>query len=325
MKPKFHTDPNKDLLIKAGAGLVLVWLGNKLLKNLKKDQTESQVESDPTVGHAQGLRQAMNPSGNEWMRKMDGTNTEAIFTIAKDITDLPTVAKRYKALYVKPIVGGRASLYEDLQGELSASDYQKFLSLATKGKAGSHNYAPKRDDIPANNWIITKAQTNIRKTPIKESKYLPGNNIVKLVELGKLLGITTGKFVFDESNDVVFVEFWTYNPKKEKKVFYVAKSQIEIISNDEKKKRETKEKIPLEILQGIDSDSSPQQEVISIETIEIYNENFNHIATAPKGMIIGFPIMTLDTGKGTYIKVTTVQGLLRWVKAEKAVIKNRNL
>jgi len=318
MKTKFHTDPNKDLLIKAGAGLVLVWLGNKLLKNLKKDNTESQVESDPTVGQAQSLRQAMNPSGNEWMRKMDGTNKEAIFTIAKDISDIESVRKSYKNLY-------NTSLYEDLQGELSAQDYQKFLSLATKGKAGSHNYAPKRDDIPANNWVITKAQTNIRKTPVKESKYFPGNNILKLVEQGKLIGITTGKFVFDESNDVVFVEFWTYNTKKEKKTYYVAKSQVELISNDEKKKREAKEKIPLEVLQGIDDDSNPQQEVISIEDIEVYNEQFKHVATAPKGMIIGFPIMTLDTGKGTYIKVTTVQGLTRWVKAEKAVIKNRNL
>lgn len=318
MKTKLHTDPNKDLLIKAGAGLVLVWLGNKILKNLKKDQTESQVENDPTVGQAQSLRQAMNPSGNEWMRKMDGTNTKAIFTIAKDIDDIESVRKSYKNLF-------NTSLYEDLQGELSATDYQKFLSLATKGKAGSHNYAPKREDIPANNWVITKAQTNIRKTPVKESKYFPGNNILKLVELGKLLGITTGKFVFDEKHDVVFVEFWTYNTKKEKKTYYVAKSQVELISNDEKKNRETKEKIPLEVLKGIDDDSSPQQEVISSEEIEIYNEYFKHVATAPKGIIIGFPIMTLDTGKGTYIKVKTVQGLLRWVKAEKAVIKNRNL
>lgn len=326
MKTKFHTDPNKDLLIKAGAGLVLVWLGNKLLKNLKKDQTESKIETDPTVGQAQGLRQAMNPSGNEWMRKMDGTNKEAIFAIAKDITDIEAVRASYRKLYTNlKIMNSAASLYEDLQGELSASDYQKFLSLATKGKAGSHNYAPKREDIPVNNWVITKAQTNIRKTPVKESKYLPGNNILKLVELGKLLGITTGKFVFDESNDVVFVEFWTFNPKKEKKIYYVAKSQVELISNDEKKKREIKEKIPLEVLQGIDNDSSPQEEVISIEKIEIYNEHFKHIATAPKGMIIGFPIMTMDTGKGMYIKVTTVQGLIRWVKAEKAVIKNRNL
>lgn len=317
MKPKFHTDPNKDLLIKAGAGLVLVWLGSKLLKNLKKEQTESQITEDPTVGQAQSLRQAMNPSGNEWMRKMDGTNKAAIFAIAKEIEDIETVRKNYKNLF-------NASLYEDLQGELSAQDYQKFLSLATKGKAGSHNFAPTRNDIPKNYWVITKAQTNVRKTPVKESKYLPGNNILKVVELGKILGITTGKFVYDESNDVVFVEFWTYTPTKEKKTFYVAKSQIELISNDDKKKREVKEKIPLEILQGIDDNSSPQLEVVSIEAIEVYNENFKHIATAPKGIIIGFPIMTMDTGKGKYIKVTTVQGLTRWVKAEQAVIRNRN-
>lgn len=317
MKPKFHTDPNKDLLIKAGAGLVLVWLGSKLLKNLKKEQTESQIVEDPTVGQAQSLRQAMNPSGNEWMRKMDGTNKAAIFAIAKEIEDIETVRKNYKNLF-------NASLYEDLQGELSAQDYQKFLALATKGKAGSHNYAPTRTDIPKNYWVITKAQTNIRKTPVKESKYIPGNNILKLVELGKILGITTGKFVYDESNDVVFVEVWTYNPKKEKKIFYVAKSQIEIISNDEKKKREVKEKIPLEVLQGIDNLYNPQEEVVSTMPIEIYNEDFKHIATAPKGIIIGFPIMTMDTGKGKYIKVTTVQGLTRWVKAEQAVIRNRN-
>lgn len=317
MKTKFHTDPNKNLLIKTGAGLVLVWLGSKLLKNLKKDQTESKIVEDPTVGQAQSLRQAMNPSGNEWMRKMDGTNKAAIFSIAKEIEDIEAVRLSYKSLY-------STSLYEDLQGELSAQDYQKFLALATKGKAGSHNYAPTRTDIPKNYWVITKAQTNIRKTPVKESKFMPGNNIIKLVELGKILGITTGKFVYDESNDVVFVEVWTYNPKKEKKIFYVAKSQVEIISNEGKKKRESKEKIPLEILQGIDNDSTPQQEVISIEDIDIFNEDFKHIAIAPKGIIIGFPIMTMDTGKGKYIKVSTVQGLTRWVKAEQAVIRNRN-
>jgi hypothetical protein len=324
MKAKFHTDPNKDLLIKAGVGVVLVWLGNKLRINLKKENEQSKITENPEVAQAQGLRQAINPSGYEWLRKTDGTKEEEVFAIAKEITDIKAVVASYKSQYsdAKKLI--QASLYDDLQAELSATDYQKFLSLATKGKAGSHNYASKREDIPINNWVITKAQTNIRKTPVKESKYLPGNNILKLVELGKLVGITTGKFVFDESNDVVFVEFWTFNPKKEKKTYYVAKSQVELISNDEKKKREAKEKIPLEVLQGIDNSSSPQEEVISIEEIEIYNEHFKHIATAPKGLIIGFPIMTMDTGKGMYIKVTTVQGLIRWVKAEKAVIKNRN-
>lgn len=318
MKTKFHSNEDKDLLIKAGAGLVLLWLGNKLLKNLKKDGTESRVESDPSVGQAQSLRQAMNPSGNEWMRKFDGTTTEAIFSVAREITDIEAVRKAYKNLY-------NTSLYEDLQGELSASDYQKFLSLATKGKAGSQNYAPKRSDIKPNYWVITTADANIRKTPVKESKYNPFNNILKVVSKGKIVGATTGKFVYDEANDVVFIEFWTYTTKKEKKTFYVAKSQVELVEHKEKLNREKQGKIPLEVLEGIEHIESNTHEVISVVQAEIYTENFQQVGTAPKGVIIGFPIMTLDTGKGKYIKVKTVQGLLRWIKAEKAVIKERNI
>ncbi len=318
MKTKFHTDPTKDLLIKAGAGLVLAWLGSKLIKNLKKDTTESQVENDPAVGQAQGLRVAMNPSGNEWMRKIDGTSLEAIFKIAKEITDLEAVRKAYKNLYT-------TSLYEDLQGDLSASDYQKFLAYATKGKAGSQNYAPRRADIIPNYWLITTADANIRKTPVKESKYNPLNNILKIVSVGKIIGVTTGKFVFDEPNDVVFIEFWTYTTKKEKKTFYVAKSQVELVSQKDKLERDKKGKTPLEILEGIDNLETPQQEVISISEAEIYTENFKPIGFTPKGVIVGFPMLTLDTGKGKYIKLKTVQGLVRWIKADKAVIKNRNI
>lgn len=318
MKTKFHNDPTKDFLIKAGAGVVLVLIGKHLLKNLKKDTTESRVESDPSVGQAQSLRQAMNPSGNEWMRKFDGTSTEAIFTIAGEITDIEAVRKAYKNLY-------NSSLYEDLQGEISATDYQKFLSLATKGKAGSQNYAPKRSDIKPNYWVITTADANIRKTPVKQSRFFPSNNILKVVAKGKIVGASTGKFVFDADNDVVFIEFWTYTTKKEKKTFFVAKSQVELVENKAKQEREKQGKIPLEVLEGIDDFENNSQEVISIDEAEVYAENFDFIQTTPKDIILGFPIMTLDTGKGKYIKIKTVQGLIRWIKADKAVIKNRTL
>ncbi|MDP2385683.1 MAG: hypothetical protein Q8M29_04890 [Bacteroidota bacterium] len=318
MKTKFHTDPTKDLLIKVGAGLVLVWFGKKFFDKLKKDTTESQVENNPSVGQAQGLRQAMNPSGNVWMMSFDTTSTDAVFAIAKEITDIEGVRKAYKNLY-------NSSLYEDLQAELSATDYQKFLSLATKGKAGSQNYAPKRSDINPNYWVITTAEANIRSTAVKESKYKPGNNIVKLASKGKIVGISTGKFVYDESNDVNFVEFWTLTSKKEKKTYFVAKSQIELVDHKTKLARDKQGAIPLEVLEGIGDEALQKQEVISISVADIYTENFQPIGKAPKGVIIGFPILTLDTGRGKYIKVKTVQGLIRWIKAEKAVIKDRNI
>ena len=318
MKFKLHNDPTKDFLLKTGAGVVLYFLGKKVFKNLKKDSTESQVEDKPEVGQAQGLRQAMNPSGNSWMKNFDGTDTKAVFSIATEITNIEGVRNAYKNLYT-------TSLYEDLQSELSAEEYQKFLSLATKGKAGEKKFAPNRKDIIANVWLLTTATANVRKTPEKQSRFNPLNNVVKKVNSGKLIGITTGKFVYDEPNDVVFIEFWTFTSKREKKTYYVAKSQVELVSAKEKIVREKTAKIPFEQLEGINTEDSPSEEVISTAETEIYSENFIRVGTTPKGVIVGFPLLTLDTGKGKYIKLKTVQGLIRWIKAEMAVIKSRNI
>lgn len=41
---------------------------------------------------------AMNPSGMDWMKKMDGTNTEAILNTAKEIADLNKVQDAYRKL-----------------------------------------------------------------------------------------------------------------------------------------------------------------------------------------------------------------------------------
>jgi Annexin len=316
MKTKVHSNENIDLLIKAGIGIALFIFGKKFFVNLKKETTESRVESDPSVGQAQGLRLAMNPSGNEWMRKFDGTTTDTIFSIAKEITDIESVRQAYKKLY-------NTSLYEDLQSELSANDYQKFLALATKGKAGSHNYAPTRSDIAANHYVITTAQANIRRTPVKQSKYFSTNNIVKLTDKGKIVGLSTGKFVYDEDHDVVFIEFWTLTTKNIKTSYFVAKSQVELLDRKAKLEREKQVKLPIEILEGIHNEEPAKQEVISTSQAQIYAENFEPLGKAPKGIIIGFPLLTLNTNQGNYIKVKTIQGLIRWIKAEQAVIKER--
>ena len=50
---------------------------SKLIKHYQKNNTENQVEKNPEVSQAMTIYSAMNPSGMEWMRKMDGTNTHA--------------------------------------------------------------------------------------------------------------------------------------------------------------------------------------------------------------------------------------------------------
>jgi hypothetical protein len=312
-------DGTADKLIKAGVLVVAFFVGKKLLKNAAQNSADDQIDTDPAAGQARALNAAMNPSGVNWMRTFDTTNTAAIYDIAPQITNLDKVKDYYKAQ-----TQGRI-LHEDLINELGAEGYNKFLALATKGKSGSIKYSPVRTDIPANKWVITKAEANIRKTPIYINKYLPNNNILKLVPSGKALGITTGKFAYDQSSDVTFIEFYTLGTKVAgKHYFYVANSQVELLTKEEKAKREKAGKIPLELLAGFSGVEQFTTQAVSIHTMLIYDEEFKAIASIPKNIIIGFPLLTLDTGKGKRIKLQTVQGSIRWVNADDVQIQRRS-
>lgn len=309
-------------LVKAGLLIAGIYFGKRELeKYLEKraaEKADSQIDTDPAAGHARTLNAAMNPSGIDWMRSFDTTDTAAIYNIAPQISNLDKVKDYYKSQ-----TEGRV-LHEDLTKELGAEGYAKFLALATKGKTGDVKYSPVRVDIPANRMVITTAEANVRKTPKKESKYIPNNNIVKLAAKGKILGITTGKFAYDESNDVTFIEFWTLGLNVAgKHYFYVAKSQVELLTKPEFDKRQQNGKIPLEALAGVSTEPSIQTQVVSRIATFVYDESFRAIASVTSNIIIGFPIMTLNTGKDKYIKLQTVQGKTRWVNAADVVIQNR--
>lgn len=306
------SEENKSHLIKIGVAIALFLLGKKMLANKATDNADSEIDTNPAAGQARAINAAMNPSGIDWMRSMDTTNTDAIYSIAPQITKLDDVKKFYKAQ-----TQGRV-LHEDLIKELGADGYDKFLALATKGKSGSPKYSTTRTDIPANRWIITKADANIRKTPKKESIWMPLHNIVTTVKKGNSIGITTGKYAYDEPNDTTFIEFWTLGAKDNTKhYFYVALSQVELLDKAQKEAREKTGKIPYSFVAGL-SGTAPQPtiHVFSTRPTTIYSEQFTAVTVAPKNVIIGFPLLTLDTGKGKYTKVQTIQGLIRWVKTE---------
>lgn len=318
--PKYNVpDGTVDKLIKAGVLVVAFFVGKKMLKNAARDSADSQIDTDLAAGQARALNAAMNPSGIDWMRTFDTTDTKAIYDIAPQISDLDKVRDYYKAQ-----TQGRI-LHEDLIKELGAEGYNKFLALSTKGKTGSIKYAPKRPDISKDHWVITKSETNVRKTPRKESKYFPNNNILKLVAQGKALGVSTGKFAYDEPNDTTFIEFYTLGTKAAgKHFFWVANSQVELITKEEKAKREKTNKIPLELLAGLSEGHQSKVVVVSNTLMQVYDEYYKPIATIDRNLIIGFPLLTLDTGKGKRIKVQTVQGLFRWVNANDIRIEERH-
>lgn len=319
-EPKYIlSESTTDKLLKIGIGVALFIIGKKALAKGAQNSADDQIDTNPAAGQARALNAAMNPSGIEWMRSFDTTNTDAIYAIAPQITNLDKVKDFYKAQ-----TGGRI-LHEDLIKELSAEGYDKFLALATKGKTGSPKYSTNRTDIPANRWIVTKADANVRSTPKKESSLLPGNNIVKMVRKGNSIGITTGKYAYDEQGDVTFIEFWTLGAKDNTKhYFYVALSQVDLLNKAQKEEMEKGGKIPYDFVAGLSgTEQAAQTYIVSIRITPIQNEQFETVMIAPKNIIIGFPLMRLDTGKGAYIKVQTVQGLIRWVNARDVKEQNR--
>lgn len=316
---------DKNKAYKFLGALILLYLGNKMISAIRKNASDNQMDTSPEAGQAVTLRQAINPSGNWWMRRFDGTNKEAIFNIAGDIKDMDKVKNHFKA----QTEGG--DLYEELQAALSPDEYQKFLSLASKGKTGSWYYADKQPDkVPANNWVITKLPANVRSSPenINYMRIWDSNIVKKAVPKGMILGISTGNFKYDETNKVLFVEFYTFTVKHGKQTYFVAKSQIELVPDAEKKKREAQAKIPLQVIEGVFENSQPEENissqkiVITIRPCTVFNENFQEMGSAKKNIIIGYPVMTLDTGKGKYIKVKTIQGLLRWISADSATVRD---
>lgn len=316
---------DKNKAYKVIGALILLYLGNKMISAIRKNISDNQMDTSPEAGQAVTLRQAINPSGNWWMRRFDGTDKEAIFKIAPEITDMDNVKNHFKA----QTDGG--DLYEELQAALSPDEYQKFLALASKGKTGSWYYTTKQPDkVPANHWVITKLPANVRSSPenIHYLRIWNGNIVKKAVPKGLILGISTGNFKYDEANKVLFIEFYTFTVKHGKQIYYVAKSQVELVSDKEKKQRELQSKIPLQVIEGVFESTDSEENALSPKIVvttsatTVFDENFQRIGSVKGNVIMGFPVMELNTGKGTYIKIKTIQGLLRWISADTATIRD---
>jgi len=284
-----------------------------LYQQYQKDHTEQQVEQKPEVGQAMAIYSAMNPSGMEWMRKMDGTNTEAIFATANEISDLNKVTAAYKQMY-------NSSMLDDLRQELSPDDYTKFLNTlkfsTTNTNKGTAN-KPK-NDFKSGTALITKLQSNLRKTPKNISKYSLNNNIIKLADAGKIIGFATGKTQFDNGTGTgvgtLYIEVKSVALDTNKLItFWVAASQLQAISKADYDARKypfffVNEKDALSGIEGYN------KRVIAFQSAPIMDEKFKMIGIASPLQVLGYSIMELNDKKGNeYIKFITNQKKQHWV------------
>ena len=284
----------------------------KIVKNYQKSNTEHQVEKNPEVSQAMTIYSAMNPSGMDWMKKMDGTNTEAILNTAKEITDLNKVQDAYRKLYT-------SSLLDDLRQELSPEDYTKFLNTLkfNPKNINKGNNKPKID-FKRGSLVATKLQANVRKTPKNLSKWSFDNNIIKLAEAGKFIGFATGKSEFDNSGagetGTLFIEIKSVALDTKKELFFwVAASQLQTISQADYKAR----KYPFfwlnekDTLSGFDG---TQKRVIAFTAVPVLDEKFRMVGIASPLQQLGYSIMELNDKKGNeYVKFVTNQNKQHWV------------
>jgi len=227
-------------MVIAGAGLI--YFGRKYLKKLAQNRLLKQAGTNPEVRVAVDIYQAVpdglkkgqgglfNPIGlardavNQVKRIWQRTDTDRILNVAKSIhsqnLDIDKVYRYFYKLYGE-------QLYLLLNTALEPNELARFNNYASSGTASS---LPK---ITSQKYAVVKVNNlNIRKTPKNMSwkQILSKSNKIGTVPFGKILGLTTGREVFDEDHNVVFVEVNVWDTKSKIHTAYAWKGGLKFLT-----------------------------------------------------------------------------------------------
>ncbi len=312
-------------------GIYLTYrLGKNIITSLNKSDAQNKADDSPEVRQAMALRSAMNPSGISWMMSFDTTNTNTVMDSAKTITNLDNVQTAYKNLY-------QDNLLDDLQSELTSSDYQKFLTIisANSKKDTSGGGSAAVQFAKPNQLIVAKKAVTLRSSPDATNhgafyEVFSAKNIIRQAKPGEFLGYATGRQQFDDVNNVKFIEVAyvinaasappAYKSKNKVRVsFWVSSSVLfvdifpyykNMFDAYPSTRNYTSWMKPQDFftLKGI-----PMPRLLTKINTPVLNENLTPIAVAQPNTILGRLIMSMKTGKGEFLQFQTVDNTLRWV------------
>ena len=312
-------------------GIYLTYrLGKNIIASMNKSDAQNKADDSPDVRQAMALRSAMNPSGVSWMMSFDTTNTATVMDSAKIITNLDNVQTAYKNLY-------QDNLLDDLQSELTASDYQKFLTIISSNskKDTSGGGSAAVQFAKTNQLIVAKKAVTLRTTPDATNhgafyEVFSAKNIIRQAKPGEFLGYATGRQQFDDANNVKFIEVAyvinaasappAYKSKNKMRVsFWVSSSVLYVdifpyyknmFDAYPSTKNYTSWMKPQDFftLKGI-----PMPRILTRVSTPVLNEDLVPIAFAQPNMVLGRLIMSMNTGKGEFLQFQTVDNTLRWV------------
>jgi hypothetical protein len=226
---------------------------------------------------------------------------------------------------------------DDIQDELSTSEYQKFLTIisSNKDKDTSKGGAPPVQFAKANQLIVAKKAVSLRSSPDASNhgafyEVFSDQNILRQAYAGEFLGYATGRQQFDEVNNVKFIEVAyvinavnapaAYKSKNKKRVsFWVSSSSLYVDIFTYYKNmfdaypgtnKLTAWKKPPDFftLKGI-----PMPRLLTRVNTPVLNERLIPIAYAMPNTVLGKLIMSMNTGNGEYLQFQTVDDTLRWV------------
>jgi hypothetical protein len=332
------------LLIVGGAYLAYRF-GKKIIGDINKNAVQAQTDDKPSVRQAMTLRNAMNSSGVSWMMSADGTDEQLILDTARGITNLDEVSKNYRDLY-------QSNLLDDLQRELSAEDYSKFLTLVSSNpsKSTKKGSAPPVTFAKKSQLVVAKKAVTIRTSPDASNhgafyEVFSSKNILRTAQPGEFLGYATGNQHFDEVNNVKFIEVGyvvnaekapvMFKPMNKRKFTYWVSASSNYVDIFDYYKpmferypstlNATPWMKPLDYfdpapapkkgdktVKGIPSNAS---KLLTTRLVNVLDEKFQPIASADKNTLLGLLIMTMDTGMERFHKFKTVDNTERWVNA----------
>ena len=244
---------------------------------------------------------------------------------------MDNVSKAYKNLY-------QNNLLDDLQSELSTSDYQKFLTIVssnTKKDTSGGGAAPVQFAKP-NQLVVCKKSVALRTSPDATNhgafyEVFSEKNIIRYAQPGEFLGYATGRQHFDDVNNVKFIEVAFVvkaqyapakykNQNKKRYTYWVSSSSnyVEIFTYYKtmwdaypKTQNATGWMKPVDYfnLKGM-----PMPRILTRARTPILNDQLVAINMAEPNTILGQYIMGLNTGKAEFLQFRTVDNKIRWVE-----------
>ena len=320
----------KGILL-AGGIYITYRVGKKIIAELNKDAAQNAADDSPEVRQAIALRSAVNPSGVSFLKSLDTTNVSLVFDTAKTITNLDSVIKAYKNLYTD-------NLLDDLQGDLSGEEFQKFLNLVSSNqkKTTTGGSAPAVVYAKKGSLVIAKKDVTLRTSPDASNhgsfyEMFSNKNIIRVAKAGEFLGYATGRQQFDEVNNVKFIEVAylingakapaAMKPKDKQRVSYWVTSSMLYVDIFEFYKpmfdayvgsnKYTSWMKPdgYFTLKGL-----PMPRVITTSLAPILDEKLQPFIYVKSNTILGILEVTIDTGSSKYIQFRTIDNTLRWVE-----------